>query len=153
MKNASNLPATDEYNRFVREDAFTGLYPDGTPFKLLPQSVSDTMRDELLDRVRGLEAELVRAKFKAYNELRHRADRAEEALDTLATMLGIDPEEEEVELPELQRRIESLQYCATCAHWSAEDNECTVNPMDSRSWHRSMYSHCHYTPSRWKMRE
>jgi hypothetical protein len=72
----SELPATGEYDRVRREDAWVGVYSDGTPVRLLPQSVADAMRDELLDRIRELEAALVRAKFQAYNELRHRADRA-----------------------------------------------------------------------------
>ena len=146
------LPATEEYDRVRRADAWAGVYTDGTPVRLLPQTVSDAMRDELLDRVKDLEAALVRAKFQSYNELRHRADEAEEALDTIAAMLGIDASRGTVNLAEVRRRIGSLQYCSTCAHWSAEDNQCAADPMDSRSWYCSTYSYCRYTPSRWQPR-
>ena len=148
----SDLPATDEYDRVRREDAWAGAYTDGTPVRLLPQSVADAMRDELLGKISDLKAALGRAKCRAYTELRHRADRAEQALDGVAALLGINPEEEVVELPELRRRIEALQCCATCEHWDRDAGECAADPMDTRSWHASSYDVCRYTPSRWQLK-
>ena len=52
------LPATAEYDRVRREDAWTGVYTDGTPVRLLPQSVSDAMRDELLAYISDLRTAL-----------------------------------------------------------------------------------------------
>ena len=54
----SELRATDEYDRVRREDAWAGVYTDGTPVRLLPQTVSDAMRDELLAYIADLRTAL-----------------------------------------------------------------------------------------------
>jgi len=54
----NGLSATGEYDRVRREDAWTGVYTDGTPVRLLPQSVADAMRDELLAYIADLRTAL-----------------------------------------------------------------------------------------------
>ena len=161
------LPATAEYDRVRCEDAWVGVYTDGTPVRLLPQSVSDAMRDELLARIRELKTALVHAKSRAYTELRHRANEAENALDAIATMLGMMEAEAEgtISPGELRRRIEALQCCATCANWApqsfcAHGGVCfadAVADADDSGQYSSLITSdaqdaCHFTPSRLRPR-
>jgi uncharacterized protein YicC (UPF0701 family) len=97
------------------------------------------------------EAEVAQAR---YERAEARVVELEDALDAVAALLGMAEAGAKgtISLDELRRRIESLQYCATCAHWSAEDNQCAADPTGSRSWYCSTYSYCRYTPSRWQPR-
>jgi hypothetical protein len=113
-----SLPATEEYDRVRREDAWAGVYTDGTPVRLLPQTVSDAMRDELQDRVYKLEEELRKLR-QQYNLER------EVYIDKGNTLVVLeDPDFDEAIL-------------------SGEKN-CVVKILDANEWHKIADSYPEY---------